>query len=205
MMTNAAACQRWLAAGHAQDAPFMREALTNIVNDGHRAAGIIERTRDMFRSKTAGHSVQSLDDIVKNTLRVSSPRIADAQVQVETLFDAPNPQVRGDEIQLQQVFHNFIVNALEAMSADPERERRLQISSHSETAGEVCIAFHDTGSGLQSTDIDQLCRPFYTTKAAGTGMGLAIVRTIIKSHGGRLRVRSNVAGGATFEVVLPTV
>jgi C4-dicarboxylate-specific signal transduction histidine kinase len=159
----------------------------------------------MFRSKTAGHSVQSLDDIVKNTLRVSSPRIADAQVKVETLLNAPNLQVRGDEIQLQQVFHNFIVNALEAMNADPDRERRLQISSHRESAGEVCIAFHDTGSGLQSTDIDQLCRPFYTTKAAGTGMGLAIVRTIIKSHGGRLRVRSNRAGGATFEVVLPTV
>lgn len=205
MMTNAAACQRWLAAGHTQDAPFMQEALTNILSNGNRAADIIARTRDMFRSRGAGHHVQSLNDIVKDTLRVAGPRIADARVLVETRFDVPNPQVRGDCVQLQQVFHNFILNALEAMGTEERSERRLRIWSYSESAGEICIAFHDTGTGLESTDIEQLCRPFYTTKATGTGMGLAIVRKIIKSHGGRLRARSNDANGATFEVVLPTV
>jgi signal transduction histidine kinase len=106
-------------------------------------------------------------------------------------------------VQLQQVMLNLMINALEAMSATNVGERTLLIRSGKTDANELCVAVQDSGPGLDAEHLEGVFEAFFTTKSHGLGMGLAICRTIVESHGGRLWATSNSAGGATFQFTLP--
>jgi signal transduction histidine kinase len=123
-------------------------------------------------------------------------------VSLKTELAERLPRVQGDRVQLQQVILNLIVNAIEAMSAIDDRPREVVIGSSVDDLRGVVIAVRDSGRGLESTDIDQLFKAFYTTKSDGIGMGLAISRSIVEAHGGRLWARPNVPHGAVFQFSL---
>jgi len=115
------------------------------------------------------------------------------------------PQLRADRGQLQQVFLNLIVNAIEAMGSLTDRARALRVSSDivREPSG-VMIAIEDSGIGIKGEDRDRIFEPFVTTKSTGTGIGLHISRSIIESHRGTLRVSGNKPYGTIFHVTLPS-
>jgi signal transduction histidine kinase len=110
------------------------------------------------------------------------------------------PSVSADQVQLQQVLMNMMLNGMEAMS---DRGGELTIRTRGED-GAVRVSVSDAGGGIPEDKLEQIFNAFYTTKAGGTGMGLAISRTIIESHGGRLWATVNPDRGATFHFTLPT-
>jgi signal transduction histidine kinase len=113
------------------------------------------------------------------------------------------PRVNGDRIQLQQVLVNLVNNGIEAMQPVTDRPRELMIRTHQDEAHHVLIAVQDGGVGIGAENADQLFKPFFTTKASGMGMGLAICRSIIEAHGGTTLGFRQRRTGATFQVVLP--
>jgi signal transduction histidine kinase len=119
------------------------------------------------------------------------------------LSDAVQPLVFADRIQLQQVILNLVMNAVEAMSENSDGPRQLLIRTGADASGAIVIAVRDSGPGLAPENFDRLFTPFYTTKPQGMGMGLAICRSIVEAHGGRLWAKTNEDRGATFQFTLP--
>jgi signal transduction histidine kinase len=113
------------------------------------------------------------------------------------------PQIWGDRVQLQQVILNLVVNAIEAMSGINEWERTLWVTSAQDGASCVLVTIQDSGSGLDMKALDRIFGAFYTTKAGGMGMGLAVSHRIVEAHGGRLWAAPNVPVGTTFQFMLP--
>jgi signal transduction histidine kinase len=124
-------------------------------------------------------------------------------VTIHTDLSPKLPQVLGDRVQLQQVLLNLMINAIEAMSSTVGRSRELWIRSQSATDGTISIAIRDSGTGFDPSESNNLFNAFFTTKSGGLGMGLAISRSIIEAHGGRLWARPTQNHGATFEFTLP--
>jgi signal transduction histidine kinase len=113
------------------------------------------------------------------------------------------PLINGDCIQLQQVILNLILNAAEAMTGIDEGAREMRTSTRTEASNGVFVSVRDSGPGLDPQSVDRLFEAFYTTKPDGLGMGLAICRSIIKAHGGRLWATANEPRGAVFQFILP--
>ena len=113
------------------------------------------------------------------------------------------PTLQGDRIQLQQVLLNLLLNSVEAMNGTATEHRRLTIGATTGNGDSLTLFVHDAGCGLGNVDPDRMFEPFYTTREDGTGMGLAISRTIIEAHGGRLWATDNADGGCTFRFSLP--
>jgi signal transduction histidine kinase len=124
-------------------------------------------------------------------------------VSVRTQFAEPSPVVQADGVQLQQVVLNLIINAVEAMSSMREGARELLICTEKAESNGALVAVRDSGPGLDLKTADRLFEAFYTTKVQGMGIGLAICRSIIEAHGGRLWARANVPCGAIFQFTLP--
>ena len=120
------------------------------------------------------------------------------------LSNAVRPLVFADRVQLQQVVLNLVMNAVEAMSEMSDGPRELLIRTRVNASGEIVVAVQDSGPGIAPENLGRLFTPFYTTKPQGMGMGLAISRSIIEAHGGRLGVTANEDRGATFQFTLPT-
>ena len=114
------------------------------------------------------------------------------------------PSVAGDRVQLQQVVLNLIMNAIEAMSGLDAGPREVLVRSEADASGGVVVAVRDSGPGLDAKGLERVFAPFYTTKSSGMGMGLAICRSIIEAHGGRLWAEANEPRGAVFQFTLPS-
>ena len=124
-------------------------------------------------------------------------------VALQTHFAAGLPRVQGDRTRVQQVILNLILNAVEAVSGSSAGERELLIRTRRDGSDAVLVAIRDSGPGLDPTNMDRVFEPFYTTKPEGMGMGLAICRSIIDAHGGRLWTAANKPRGAVFRFTLP--
>jgi C4-dicarboxylate-specific signal transduction histidine kinase len=124
-------------------------------------------------------------------------------VSLQTELANDLPLILGDRIQLQQVILNLLINAIEAMSGASEGPRELCVTSEKVESTGVRVAVRDSGPGLDRKAFDHLFDAFYTTKPHGLGMGLAISRSIIEAHGGRLRAKANTPRGAVFQFALP--
>jgi C4-dicarboxylate-specific signal transduction histidine kinase len=131
--------------------------------------------------------------------------LSSQRVSLRRELAAALPRVNGDRIQLQQVIVNLMINGIEAMQPITDRPRELVIRTNQDEAHHVLVAVKDCGVGISAENADQLFNPFFTTKSSGMGMGmgLAISRSIIEAHGGRLLACGNVGPGATFQFVLP--
>jgi signal transduction histidine kinase len=199
-ITSAGACLRWLN----RDQPEVqraREAAMRIEEDGKRAAEIITNLKSFYKKDLSPQrELVSINDLVGEMLVLLRSEADRHSAVMRTQLAADLHSVSADRVQLQQVLMNLMLNGMEAMS---ERGGELKISTRCEGA-EVMVSVSDTGVGIPPDKMEEIFNEFFTTKAGGTGMGLAISSTIIESHGGRLWATVNPGRGATFHFSLPT-
>jgi signal transduction histidine kinase len=124
-------------------------------------------------------------------------------IALQTRLARDLPPVWGDRIQLQQVILNLLTNAIDALRGSDEGPRELLVSSGRDDAQGVLVSVRDSGAGLDPEGLESLFEPFHTTKPDGIGMGLAISRSIVEAHGGRLWATPNAPRGAVFQFTLP--
>ena len=199
-ITSANALSRWLA----HDPPDLeraRAAATRIEQDGNRAADVINRLRSFYK-KGSPPEREMLDvkDIVQEMTVLLRDEAIRHSITVRSELDAKVPTILVDRVQLQQVFMNLMLNAIEAMK-DAGGELTIKLGLNSE--GQLLISISDTGIGLPAENTERIFDAFHTTKPQGTGMGLAITRSILESYGGRIWATANQGVGATFHFTLP--
>ncbi len=199
-VTSANACLRWLA----HDPPDLeraRAAATRIEQDGNRAADVINRLRSFYK-KGAPPEREMVDvkDIIQEMIVLLRDEAVRHSITIHSELDAETPNILADRVQLQQVFMNLMLNAIEAMK---DAGGEMTIRSELNREGQLLISISDTGVGLPQENTERIFDAFHTTKPQGTGMGLAITRSIVESHGGRIWATANHGAGATFYFTLP--
>jgi two-component system, LuxR family, sensor kinase FixL len=200
VVNNASACLRWLAAHNLEEA---RQSAALIISDGHRAGEIISRIRALVKKAPPRKDWVYINETILEVIALARSEAQKNRVSLQTQLSSDAPLILGDRIQLQQVILNLIINAIEAMSENNEGPRELQVVSEKDGSQEVLVAVRDSGPGLDPKSLNHLFTAFYTTKPQGMGMGLAISRSIIEAHGGRLWATANEDRGATFQFTLP--
>jgi PAS domain S-box-containing protein len=197
-VSNAEACLQWLARDQ-PDLVEVREAATEMVKEARRGAEIITRIRSLFKKEEITRAVLDLNEVITDTVYLIRDEADRRLISVQTELDAELPKIAADRVQLQQVLINLMLNGLEAMTGT---SGALVIKSQRDEEGRPLISVSDVGMGLPIGEGDKIFDAFFTTKTHGTGMGLAISRTIVESHGGRLWAMANSGQGATFYFTL---
>jgi len=201
VVNNASACLRWLAAQNLEE---VRQSAARVIADGHRASEIIGRIRALAKKAPPRRDWVDINDTLREVLVVVQSEVQRHHVSLRARLLEGLPAVWGDRIQLQQVMLNLLANAIDAMSWGGEGPRELSVeTARGESAEMVLITVRDSGPGFAPQHLDRLFDAFYTTKPDGLGMGLAISRLIVESHGGRLWATGNAPTGATFQFTVP--
>ena len=228
VVNNASACLRWLTAHNLEEA---RRSASLVIAEGHRAGEIISRIRALAKKAPPQKDWLDINETIGEVIAMARSAVQRNRIFLQTQLANHLPLILGDRIQLQQVILNLLINAIEAMSEVSEGPRELWVSSQKFTkmpawprtlqTGEseedvlaaralaeaegthVLIAVRDSGPGLDPKGLDRLFDAFYTTKPQGLGVGLAISRSIIEAHGGRLWAKANAPKGAVFQFTLP--
>src|SRR5215831_1950210 len=201
VVTNANACLRWLA-GTTPNLDEAREALGRITRDGKRASEVIGRIRALVKKSGTEQVSLEINEVVQEVVGLIQSEIQKNGVILRMELAADLPRVLGDRVQLQQVILNLVMNGIEAMASVTDRRRELLIRSRRNGSAEVLIAVQDSGVGIESQKLEKVFNAFYTTKSQGMGMGLAIGRSIVENHGGRLWVVPNDGPGTIFQFTL---
>jgi PAS domain S-box-containing protein len=179
-----------------------RDALSCIARDGLRAADVIRGLRALAKKSGPQLTKLDIDEVVGQVLALARGELLRRDVLLRTELTAEDLPVMGDRVQLQQVLLNLIMNGAEAMSGVTERKRELTVSSTVEPCS-ILVSVQDTGSGLDPVVAERMFHPFFTTKPDGLGMGLAICRSIIEAHGGRLWMSPHAPHGADVRFTVP--
>ena len=198
--TRGSAALRWLATDP-PDINKARDALTQLVEAGHRASDIVMSIRAMFRKETNERSAIDINYLILTTLAIVRVDLQKKGVEVQTQLDDRLPFVVGDKVQLQQVILNLVMNAIEAMESI--HYRALNVKSEQSKPDLVHISIEDTGTGIDPSNLKQVFSPLFTTKERGMGMGLSICRSIIENHDGRIWVSPGLDRGSIFQFELP--
>jgi PAS domain S-box-containing protein len=198
-MTSANSCIEWLA----HEPPNLdraRAAAAKIDKYGNRAAEIIDHIRSLYRKSPPQSELIDVNEIVHEIFSLLQGEAVRYSIAMRPELAGQLPKIKADHVQLQQVFMNLMLNAIEAM-----RDEGGELTVKSERQdGQLLFSVSDTGPGLPAGNVDQIFSAFFTTKPQGSGMGLAISRSIVESHGGRLWATANDGRGATFHFTLPT-
>jgi C4-dicarboxylate-specific signal transduction histidine kinase len=202
ILSNAAAGQRFIDQGDV-DLREIRELLGDIISDGRRANDVVRGIRGMIKKEQMARRSVDLNEVVIDALHMVSSNALLHSCQLETSLDPNLPAIDGDPVQLQQVLLNLVINAFDAMRDTTVSKRRVVIATQPNGDGSVRTSVRDYGLGISQEMRDRLFDPFFSTKTEGLGMGLAIVRSIIESHGGTIAAENADGGGARFEFVLP--
>ena len=203
IVNNAQAARNFLHR-RPPDLDEVREALDCIVTEAYRASDVIYQIRGLFKETPPKRERAEINGAIRDVLELTRGEAAKNGVSVRTQFAEPSPIVQADRAKLQQVILNLIINAFEAMISMREGARELLICTEKSDSNGALVAVLDSGPGLDLETVDRLFEAFYTTKVQGMGIGLAICRSIIQAHGGRLWARANVPCGAIFQFTLPT-
>ena len=203
IVTNGNTCLHWLA-DTSTDLAKARSAATRVVRDAERACNIVERIRALMTKSEIQKAELSINDIIRDVLALARNELAHREVSLHTELSSDLPEIFGDRVQLQQLVLNLLTNSLESMATVTDRPRALTIETRQDVDDQVHVVLCDSGVGLNSEHIDQLFNAFFTTKIGGTGMGLAICRSIVEAHGGRIWASPGTPHGAVFQFSLPT-
>ena len=196
---NAQAGLRWLKRSEPNQAEA-QAALERIVSETARMDDIVTSIRSTFARKSKERSAVDIGSIVGQALALTQRELESHRVALKDSASGDRSVVLADRVQLQQVFVNLIMNAVEAMSSVNGQERQLTLDSNINGA-EISITVTDTGTGIEPGNLD--LEPFFTTKGEGMGLGLSICRSIVEAHGGRLSVSPHKSGGTIFHLTLP--
>lgn len=201
ILSNAQVAQELLASDTVNVAE-LRDIVADIVADDKRAADVIQRLRRLLKKDSADFTALDVNELVAEVARLVSGDAALRGVDIRLELAPRLPAVRGDRVQIQQVVLNLVLNGLDAIRESTNAARALALWTAAES-GAVRVGVCDSGTGIEGEDADQIFEAFYTTKAEGLGMGLAIARSIVEAHGGRLTARNNDDAGATLSFTLP--
>jgi C4-dicarboxylate-specific signal transduction histidine kinase len=182
----------------------VKEALECALADVDRAADIVGRIRDHFKKAPPKNDRFDMNEAIRDAITLTHGEAVNNGVSIQLQLAEGLPFSRGDQVQFRQVMVNLIVNAIQAMRGDGDGRRELQISTEADEVEGVRIGVRDTGPGVAPESIPRVFEPLYTTKVEGMGMGLAICRSIVEGHGGRLWVTACEPYGALFQFTIPT-
>jgi C4-dicarboxylate-specific signal transduction histidine kinase len=202
VVNAAAACRRWLD-GATPNLDEARSAVEWITKETNRAGDVIRRVRALVNKSDIEKAPLEINDVVEDVITLVQHELFSHQVSLRMELAPVLPPILGDRVQLQQVIINLVMNGIEAMQSVTDRARELVIRSRQDEKQLVLASVTDCGVGISAEVADRLFDPFFTTKSSGMGMGLAICRSIIESHGGRLWTTANAPHGATFQFTLP--
>ena len=201
VVANANACFRWLASP-IPNLDEARDAISRIVRDGNRASDVIRRIRALVKKGDTEKTLLDINEVIQEVVSLTQSEIQKSGVVLKMNLAVDLPRILGDRIQLQQVILNLVINGIEAMNTVTDRPREMVIRSSAQESDKVLVAVQDSGIGLDAQNLEKIFDTFYTTKSQGMGMGLAISRSIVESHGGRLWAVPNDGPGATFQFTL---
>jgi len=199
MLANAQAAKRWLAA----EPPNRMEAIVSIdriARDARAADEMMERIRALFKQESLDKKEASVSDMMSEAVRLVQEEPSKSEIPISRRFDDNLPKVSVDPISIQEVFINLISNAIEAIESN-RLSPLVRVCATVTKQNEMLVQVIDNGPGVR--DKEKIFDPFITTKAKGMGIGLAVSRSIVEAHGGRLWAENNPDGGARFSVALP--
>jgi PAS domain S-box-containing protein len=203
IVANAQAMRRLLDAGRASR-PGVTETLGDIVDDAKRASQVIRRLRALFRKEHVESRSVDVNEVVEDAVGVVRHDAGRRRIAMRCALAPKLDPVRGDAVQLQQVLLNVLVNACEAIAATDDGPRDVLVETTALESSGVAISIRDTGIGVKDADLKRIFEHFVSSKAEGLGMGLAISRSIVEAHGGRIWATSNPDRGLTLRVELPS-
>jgi len=201
IVTNGSACLRWLM-GDSPNLEEARETARRIIRDGKQASDVIARIRALVRKTDSEKARLDINQTVQEVVNLTQHEAVQKGVALWTQLAGELPPVLGDRVQLQQVILNLVMNGLEAMSSVAHRPRELLVCSRQDESDQVLVAVRDSGIGIDRENHEKVFTAFYTTKSQGMGMGLAICRSIVENHDGRLWAAPNDGPGVTFQFTL---
>jgi PAS domain S-box-containing protein len=199
---NAGAALNWLRR-KPPDLEEARASIEKIVKDAHRSSEVIGRLRALFKKAPPRKEQLDLNEAVEEVIVLTGSEVLKNGISVKTQLADGLRLIEGDRVQLQQVLLNLVVNAIQAMATIADGARDLLITTAPAGSDSVLVRVADSGPGLDSQMLEHVFDPYYTTKPHGMGMGLAICRSIIDAHNGRLWVSANQPRGAVFQFTLP--
>ncbi|HEY2380754.1 MAG TPA: PAS domain S-box protein [Terriglobia bacterium] len=201
VVTNAEAGLRWLS----RETPNIEKAkasLALIVRDGNRASAVIRGIRELLTKERPQTTSLDINEVIREVLALAHAELTKRGITPYSELAPDLPPVLSDRVQLQQVILNLIMNSADAM-ASIDRPKELFITSQKPIDSGVLVTVRDSGIGIHPQDVDLIFEPFFTTKPAGIGMGLALSRSIVESHGGRIWPQLNEGPGLTVQFSLP--
>ena len=202
IVSFADACLRMLRSGTGSP-EVLRGALEQISQQGERAGNIVHNLRQFVRKGEATRTQVDVNAVIREVLGLLSHDIRQRLVELDLELDETLPEVPADRVQVGQVTLNLVRNALDALPAEGEGARRIDIRSRRSGERFIEVAVSDSGIGLPAEAPQRVFETFFTTKADGMGIGLSICRSLVEAHGGRLTAESNEEAGATFRFTLP--
>ena len=202
ILSNAQAALHLLGQ-NSPDLAEIRDALEDIVHEDNRAGEVIHRLRGLLKKGERKMESINVNDLVRSTVRLLHSELIGRDIGLRLDLDRGPFLTRGDSVQLQQVLLNLVMNAMDAMASTPMAQRSIMISTRDVKTGMIDVLVKDRGHGIRSKENGRLFEPFYTTKAHGLGLGLALCSTIIKAHQGKLTLVNGEGGGAVAGFSLP--
>ena len=194
---------KWSIDRGKEDPATLREILVDVEADGRRAHDIIHNVRNTIKKGDSTRRRINLNELVTKVAHIVRPDAVAYSCEVETSLTKDLPLIEGDPVQIQQVLVNLVSNALDAMRQTPPGQRKVEISTAGDSDGKVRLSVRDHGTGIRTEVHERLFDQFFTTKEQGLGMGLAIVRSIVEAHGGKIDAENVADGGARFHFTLP--
>jgi len=186
------------------DAAELRMAMEKCRDQARRAGAIIQRLREMLRHPLPEFAEQDLNEVAHAALELAEPEARAAGVSLELAAAPGVPRVRADRLLIEQVTLNFVRNAIDAVNGLADERRRVTIATGVDAQGAAQLCVADLGEGVPEEARERLFDAFVTTKPGGLGLGLAICRSVIEAHGGRVRHEPNAPRGTRFSFALPT-
>jgi PAS domain S-box-containing protein len=202
IIANGSACLRLLAEP-APDLAEAKDALDDMISDGKRASAVLDRVRQLVRKSAPERAAVDVNDAIAEVLTLARQELQRNRISTRTELDPGLPSIMGDRVQVQQVVLNLVMNGIDAMRSVADRARVLKVRSETTTPEAVAVTIEDTGAGFGNSGPERIFETFYTTKVEGMGMGLAISRSIVQAHGGRLSAAAGAPCGAVFSFTLP--
>jgi two-component system sensor kinase FixL len=202
ILSNAEAA-RHLARQHPVNTSELQETLDDIIDAGRRAAAVIDRARTLLQKREVHIGPVNINEVLRETIDLTHAEFVNKRISITAHWSVEPPTVAGDRVQLQQVILNLLLNARDAMEDNDTNDRHLMVRTDVGADGFMRIEIGDNGVGIPSQEIERIFEPFFSSKRHGLGLGLAISRSIVTAHAGRMWAHNNAGRGATIVVTLP--